>query len=122
MNASMIKPKKMTVAEVKKKFGIDIVPNVVSTLHKEKMGALIVSASGEAIMLEYLRAAMPAKSGLIVGVITDPPTLPKPLTGRAAHEAIANARAEARMFADRPTPETRHRLIDALDKIAATLT
>jgi hypothetical protein len=115
-----IKPRKMTVAEVRKKFGISV-PDAVGALQKEHMAAIIISATGEAQMVDWLRAVMPTKVGMIVGVITEPVTPEPVLTGQKAHAAINEARSEARLFIDRPTTETRHRLQLAIKKLENTL-
>jgi hypothetical protein len=116
----MDKPSKITMAKVKQQFGIDV-PAVVAGLQKTRMGALIVSATGEAMLIDWLRAVMPTKPGLIVGVITDPPKPTPILVGKEAHQAIADARRMAIQFSDRPTTETRRALVDALTKLETTL-
>lgn len=117
----MNKPRKLTVAEVRKKFGIEVT-KVVEVLQKDKTGALVITGMGEAQEIDWLRACMPTKSGLIIGVITDPPEQVPALTGRQAHEAIAQARQAATIFKDRPTVETLGTLQAALRKIERTLT
>jgi hypothetical protein len=116
----MNKPSKLAMAKVKSQFGVDV-PIIVAGLHKAKMGALIISAAGEAMLIDWLRAVMPAKSGLIVGVITDPPKPTPILVGKDAHQAIADARRLAIQFSDRPTTETRMTLVNALTKLETTL-